>query len=289
MIVHIAASYNLTEAVDSIVITLLKYATQIATAVTPTNETSPTTLFGQNKKALLAMKVAFSVTKKYASWVREAWKTVIPFILLLNKLSLLPTFLEKYELNDPSNSAKAPKKETKSGASLWNIGSSWFGLSPTTPSKTDEVDTTEDTTYDIMEKDPQAEKNAQEAVKGIDIPEILTISSTIHSDSLKALILAVLANCGKADMFKNTPSKEERKNALFSMDLLTSIALANSQRITEIWTPISDHLSSVIETSSKMNEYTEKSIVNLLIIAIRLSQSNALDVTVIMTSNLSSR
>lgn len=77
MIVHIAAAYNFNEAVDSIIVstddvirkfdensfwqvTLLKYATQIITTTNPTTETtSPTTLFGSNKKALLAMKVNF--------------------------------------------------------------------------------------------------------------------------------------------------------------------------------------------------------------------------------------
>eukprot|EP01117_Protostelium_nocturnum_P012824 TRINITY_DN4750_c0_g1_i1.p1 TRINITY_DN4750_c0_g1~~TRINITY_DN4750_c0_g1_i1.p1 ORF type:complete len:1400 (-),score=487.09 TRINITY_DN4750_c0_g1_i1:60-4232(-) len=297
-LVHIASSYNSTGAVDDIVSSLVQYTHQ-STEVKNNNHLvlRAQSLLGSNKKALLAMKTAFFIMQKYTDYTRNSWNAIITFVLQLNKLALLPSFIEKYELIDPeSSTAKAAnnKTNTKTSGSLFGmIGNttSWFWGSSTPPpvphkKANEEEDASEHLEHKLdnllEETDPVAEKNAAECVKDCDIPQLFNHSKDIAIESLDSLLKAIIASASnKNPDAKGTQLFEEKKRILFCMDLLTSVTLTNSHRIGQFWNTVSNYFTSVLESSSKVNDITEKAVVNLLIMAIELAKKNCLIVEVI--------
>lgn len=216
----IASFYKLSTVFDHLVVSLCKFTDILSIS----NENSVIS-FGNNKKAQLATKTVFTITRNYGDNLREGWKNILDFILRLYELNLLPknillteSFAEEVKVY--SSALEKTKRERKTPTSYSFFG--FFGGEEDLESK-------------------QAEEKAKLCIENCNISDLLKDAKILHEPSLEYLVKALIFKSGSFQ------SKDDTiLSRMFCLDLLTDVSITNKDRTSKIWSYIFDHVKNLI-------------------------------------------
>uniref|UniRef100_A0AAF5PR72 SEC7 domain-containing protein n=1 Tax=Wuchereria bancrofti TaxID=6293 RepID=A0AAF5PR72_WUCBA len=284
----IAAHYGMSDVFDNLIIHLCKFSTLMAT-----NEDNPeqsleiqqhgvliensnqsaeqiAIAFGENTKAQMAARAMFQLVHAHGDILREGWKNVLDSILRLFYARLLPTAITEVEDFVDSKGwvsiqrVSPPKLSTnRSDSGLL----SWLGLG---------------SNYDNKEFTPTVDqqqliKIAQEVIAECHPEQLIVDGKYLTSSALSELISTIIqasTNVAHIEMDKGEPVirklKEQEEDALvLYLEMMISIALENKDRLSQIWTPIKQHLKWIMTSFGRNPLIVERAVVGLLRIANR--------------------
>nr|CDP93601.1 BMA-GBF-1, isoform g [Brugia malayi] len=284
----IAAHYGMSDVFDNLIIHLCKFSTLMAT-----NEENPeqsleirqhgvliensnqsaeqiAIAFGENTKAQMAARAMFQLVHAHGDILREGWKNVLDSILRLFYARLLPSTMTEVEDFVDSKGwvsiqrVLPPKLSTnRSDSGLL----SWLGLS---------------SNYDNKEFTPTADqqqliKVAQEVIAECHPEQLIVDGKYLTSSALSELISTIIqasTNVAHTEMDKGEPVtrklKEQEEDALvLYLEMMISTALENKDRLSQIWTPIKQHLKWIMSSFGQNPLIVERAVVGLLRIANR--------------------
>ncbi|KAM3724305.1 Golgi-specific brefeldin A-resistance guanine nucleotide exchange factor [Dirofilaria immitis] len=284
----IAAHYGMTDVFDNLIIHLCKFSTLMST-----NEDNPeqnleirqnrilnenfnqsaeqiAISFGENAKAQMAAKAMFQLVHAHGDILREGWKNVLDSILRLFYARLLPSAITEVEDFVDSKGwvsiqrAPPPKLLTNRNDSGLL---SWLGLG---------------SNYDNKESTPTADQQqliriAQEVIAECHPEQLIVDGKYLTSSALSELINTVIqasTNIAHTEMDKGElmtrKLKEQEEDALvLYLEIMVSIALENKDRLSQIWTPIKQHLQWLMSNFGRNPLVVERAVVGLLRIANR--------------------
>ncbi|VDP15311.1 unnamed protein product [Onchocerca flexuosa] len=284
----IAAHYGMSDVFDNLIIHLCKFSTLMST-----NEDNPeqnleiqqngilnenfnqsaeqiAIAFGENGKAQMAARVMFQLVHAHGDILREGWKNVLDSILRLFYARLLPTAITEVE-DFVDNKGWVSIQRAAPPKLLTNRNDSgllsWLGLG---------------SNYDNKESTPTADqqqliKIAQEVVAECHPEQLIVDGKYLTSSSLSELISTIIqasTNIAHSEMDKGEPVarklKEQEEDALvLYLEMMVSIALENKDRLSQIWTPIKQHLQWLMSNFGQNPLIVERAVVGLLRIANR--------------------
>uniref|UniRef100_A0A8R1Y720 SEC7 domain-containing protein n=1 Tax=Onchocerca volvulus TaxID=6282 RepID=A0A8R1Y720_ONCVO len=284
----IAAHYGMSDVFDNLIIHLCKFSTLMST-----NEDNPeqnleiqqngvlnenfnqsaeqiAIAFGENGKAQMAARVMFQLVHAHGDILREGWKNVLDSILRLFYARLLPTAITEVE-DFVDNKGWVSIQRAPPPKLLTNRNDSgllsWLGLG---------------SNYDNKESTPTADqqqliKMAQEVVAECHPEQLIIDGKYLTSSSLSELISTIIqasTNIAHTEMDKGEPMarklKEQEEDALvLYLEMMVSIALENKDRLSQIWTPIKQHLQWLMSNFGQNPLIVERAVVGLLRIANR--------------------
>jgi golgi-specific brefeldin A-resistance guanine nucleotide exchange factor 1 len=271
-VVKLAASYQIEEALNDLVVALCKF-TNLQNI---SNINDPVTAFGEDSKARMATEAVFHVANNYGDHIRSGWKSIVNCMLSLHKMGLLPVRLtsnvstdelsESYSSSDPSTtkpvatSAVGPQTATinthKRSYSLMGRFTQLLLLD------TEEVQT------QPSEEQIAVQQSALGTVRKCAVDNIFAESKFLHADSLSNLARALIQAAGQPK--KIGFSSDEENTSVFCLELLITIALNNRDRITLLWQGIYEHITHIVQFTVMPCNLVEKAVFGLLHICQRL-------------------
>lgn len=266
----ISAHYSMSNNFDNLIVSLCKFTNLINSAESPDNLTIS---FGANPKAQLVTKTLFDLIHRHGDIMREAWKPVLEIFLQLHKCKLLPKSLIEAEDFLEHNKKiilmreEIPSQKTETGllSSLYSyIALGAEASSHRTPSL----------------EDQEHMKIARYCIRDCKLENIVTDSKFLRADSLQELIKALIsASHGPGS------NQFDEDAAVFYLEILVKIVIQNSDRANGIWPNIRDHIYSLIMGASACDHYylTERAVVGLLRLAIRLMRREEMSLTVLQS------
>ncbi|VDN06562.1 unnamed protein product [Thelazia callipaeda] len=283
----IAAHYGMSDVFDNLIIHLCKFSTLMSTSESNSEQNLQiqqhrsvyensqnaeliAISFGENTKAQMAAKAMFQLVHAHGDILREGWKNVLDCILRLFYARLLPSVITEVEdFVDKKGwvsiqRAPPPKFSTsRNDSSLL----SWLGLG---------------SNYDNKEFSPNPDqlqliKVAQGVIVDCHPEQLIVDGKYLTSSALAELISAIIqasTNIAHIEADKIGPTskklKEQEEDALvLYLEMMISIALENKDRLSQIWSPIKQHLQWLLSTFGRNPLIMERAVVGLLRIANR--------------------
>jgi len=271
----IAAHYAMSDVLDNLIISLTKFTMLINTTETPENFKI---IYGANNKALLATRALFSLTHKYGDILREGWKNLIECLLQLFKCQLLPkTMMEAEDYIETGGRVdlfreELPREKEESG--LINSLVSFIVASSEVP-------------RELTLEEEECVENARKTVAECHPEHLLQESKFLLTESLQELVKFLIAGSvlDTADSRDTTGTTSEHA-ALFYLELITRITIANRDRVGAIWRGVCDHLHRMISASARTLDtqfQLERAVTSLVRLGVRLARKEELASTVVQS------
>merc|ERR1719158_2674850 len=270
----IAAHYAMSDVLDNLIISLSKFSML-------TNSTEhPDTFkvrFGSNNKALLATRAVFSLTHKYGDILREGWKNLTECLLQLFKCQLLPkTMMEGEDYIEAGGRVDLFREELpreKEDSGLINSLVSFIVASSEVP-------------RELSQEEEECVENARKTVAECHPEHLLQESKFLLTESLQELVKYLISG----SVLDNSDSKElvrtSEHDALFYLELITRITIANRDRVGAIWRGVVDHLHRMISASARTLDtqfQLERAVTSLVRLGVRLARKEELASSVVQS------
>merc|ERR1719192_1433460 len=262
----IAAHYAMSDVLDNLVISLTKFTTLLNTSESPENFR---VMYGANSKALLATRAVFSLTHKYGDILREGWKNLVECLLQLFQCRLLPKSLMEAE-DYIENGGKVelfreaiPRE--KEDAGLINSLVSFIVASSELP-------------RELSLEEEELVAKARATVEECHPEHLLQESKFLLTESLQELVKFLIAG-SVLDNSDNNSANACEHDALFYLELITRITIANRDRVGAIWRGVCDHLHRMISASARTLDtqfQLERAVTSLLRLGVRLARKEDL-------------
>ena len=227
--------------------------------------------FGSNSKAQLATRALFSLTHKYGDIMREGWRNIIESLLQLFKCQLLPdSMMMSEDFIEPSGSVSLFREELpveKEDSGLINSLVSFIVASSEMPREL----TQEEREYVIIAKKTIAECHPDHMLQ-----ESKFLLTESLSELIKFLVSGSVLDSGDS---KDNRSSGAEHAAVFYLELITRITIANRDRVHVIWRVVNDHLHRMISASARTLDthfQLERAVTSLLRLGVRLARKEDL-------------
>eukprot|EP00742_Colponemidia_sp_Colp-10_P009616 GILJ01010503.1.p1 GENE.GILJ01010503.1~~GILJ01010503.1.p1 ORF type:complete len:1514 (+),score=239.29 GILJ01010503.1:28-4569(+) len=260
---RMAVYYDMGEVFNNLVVSLCKYFVKFFDK----SGDDPILSLYSSHRSQIALEGMLLIVRQNIDWLRESWTNVLDCILLLHHMQLLPATL--VELDDFSDSkgrrlsstvTARPRGRSDDGGGLLSSLTSyiWGHEQSDEPTKQQE---------DIV----NAEKHLKGLVAECHIEELFSDTRHLVIESLieqiKALILASLPS---GSSHTQGSYHHDQFSAVFCLELLTNMTIANEHRINLIWPLVAAHFERILTASSSLTLHLERVVVNLLRLCIRL-------------------
>ncbi|KAK6628289.1 hypothetical protein RUM43_002101 [Polyplax serrata] len=269
----ISAHYSMSNDFDNLIVSLCKFTNLTNSTDSPD---SVTISFGANPKAQIVTKTLFDLLHKHGDIMRESWKNILDIILQLHRCKLLPkSLIEADDFLEHNKKIilkreEIPSQKTETGllSSLYSyIALGAEASSHRTPSL----------------EDQEHMKVARHCIKECKIEQIITESRFLRIDSLQGLLKSLIAS-------SHGPGSNlfDEDATVFFLEILVKIVIQNSDRANEVWSGVRDHIYSLIMGASACDHYylTERSVVGLLRLAIRLMRREEMSLVVLQSLSM---
>jgi len=270
----IAAHYAMSDVLDNLIITLTKFTMLVNTTETAENFK---VMYGANNKALLATRAVFSLTHKYGDILREGWKNLTECLLQLFKCQLLPkTMMEGEDYIEAGGRVDLFREELpreKEDSGLINSLVSFIVASSEVP-------------RELSQEEEEFVENARKTVAECHPEHLLQESKFLLTESLQELVKYLISG----SVLDNSDSKElirtSEHDALFYLELITRITIANRDRVGAIWRGVVDHLHRMISASARTLDtqfQLERAVTSLVRLGVRLARKEELASSVVQS------
>lgn len=259
----VAAHFNMTENLDTLILSLCKYTVFF----NQKRQNNIAISFGSNQKAQLALKTVFSLVHLHGDNIRDSWKHIFDLILALYSNNLLPkSYIEAEDFIDPSGRIvlsykeieNLQKQDTSLLSSLYSYMVSAENLS--------KVPSPEEQQYIAI---------AKECLKDCNLDQLITDSKFLHEEALLELAKALIELSRGPDGQRSVEYGYNESETVFFMELLFKIVIQNRDRVMTVWQPVRDHIYTLMMNASLFDYQflLERSVIGLLRIAIRLMRN----------------
>lgn len=266
-IANLSASYNLSEVLDDLVVSLCKFTTLLS----PSFNEKSILYFADDIKAKMATVAVFTIANRYSDNIRSGWRNIVDCILSLHKIGLLPARLASYATDElessPDNGqAKVPaaySPATQVPATIPRKSSgliSRFSLLLSLDA--------EEAAPQPSEEQLAARQRTLQTIQNCHIDSIFAESKFLQAESLSQLVRALVMAAGRPP--KGNSSSEDEDTAVFCLELLIAITLNNRDRIMLIWQNVYEHIANVVQSTVMPCTLVEKAVFGLLRICQRL-------------------
>ena len=221
--------------------------------------------YGSNNKALLATRALFSLTHKYGDILREGWRNITDCLLQLFKCQLLPkTMMEAEDFLEASGTVSLYREELpaeKEDSGLINSLVSFIVASSEMP-------------RELSSEEVECVNNAKKTIAECHPEHMLQESKFLLTESLQELIKYLVAGSvlDTVDAREGGPGSDQA--AVFFLEMITRITIANRDRVHVIWRVVCDHLHRMISASARTLDthfQLERAVTSLLRLGIRLA------------------
>ncbi|KAI8975006.1 hypothetical protein BDB01DRAFT_728565 [Pilobolus umbonatus] len=191
--------------------------------------------FGRNYKGQLAAVVVFAIVTRHGNTVRKSWSKILQIIKNLFLNSLLPSSMLQVEdfLSGTTSiplkpkSPKPQKESNRRDGSLLSTLSSYL-LSPYSSDESYYRDPTEDEVESTM--------CAVDCVTACKLEELFSDISNLDTETLKSLLSSIRAvGYDEAAMKKAVITITYDPATVLFLELIITIVVRNSDRITDLW------------------------------------------------------
>jgi len=270
----IAAHYAMSDVLDNLIVSLTKFTTLLNTSETVENFK---VMYGANNKALLATRAVFSLTHKYGDILREGWRNLTECLLQLFKCQLLPKSMmdaEDYiEAGGRVDLFREELPREKEDSGLINSLVSFIVASSEVP-------------RELSQEEEEYVENARKTVAECHPEHLLQESKFLLTESLQELVKYLISGSSldTGDTKDTTNSSEHA--ALFYLELITRITIANRDRVGAIWRGVCDHLHRMISASARTLDtqfQLERAVTSLVRLGVRLARKEELASTVVQS------
>jgi len=259
LVANLASVYQFGEAIDNLVISLCKFATNLS----PQSSRGDSDVIIEDSKAMLALVTMFCVVNQHGDAMRESWKSVVDCILRLHRLRMLPKKVtDMEEVRDIVKNASRHAGYGNASGSQTSILQSVSNFLTFDSSKQKQSSAP-------SEEIEEAEQRISSYIESCHIEEIFTESKFLEAESLQYLVTALIWSAGETP--KGIANNEEDEaRALLCLDLLISTTIRNRDRIEVLWNDILKHLESIVDSATLLSPLVEKGVFGLLRICQRL-------------------
>jgi len=269
----IAAHYAMSDVLDNLIISLTKFTMLVNTSETADNFKI---MYGANNKALLATRAVFSLTHKYGDILREGWRNLTECLLQLFKCQLLPkSMMEAEDYIEAGGRVDLFREEIpreKEDSGLINSLVSFIVASSEVP-------------RELSQEEEECVNNAKKTVAECHPEHLLQESKFLLTESLQELVKFLIAG-SVLDNSDNNSANACEHDALFYLELITRITIANRDRVGAIWRGVCDHLHRMISASARTLDtqfQLERAVTSLVRLGVRLARKEELASTVVQS------
>merc|ERR1719430_420442 len=264
----------MSDVLDNLIVSLTKFTTLLNTSETVENFK---VMYGANNKALLATRAVFSLTHKYGDILREGWKNLTECLLQLFKCQLLPkTMMEGEDYIEAGGRVDLFREELpreKEDSGLINSLVSFIVASSEVP-------------RELSQEEEEFVENDRKTVAECHPEHLLQESKFLLTESLQELVKYLISG----SVLDNSDSKElirtSEHDALFYLELITRITIANRDRVGAIWRGVVDHLHRMISASARTLDtqfQLERAVTSLVRLGVRLARKEELASSVVQS------
>lgn len=266
-IAKLAASYNLGEVLDDLVVSLCKFTTLLS----PSFNEKSILYFADDIKAKMATVAVFTIANRYSDNIRSGWRNILDCILSLHKIGLLPARLAsdatdelesstdngQVKISAPySPAAQVPAAIPRKSSGLMSRFSLLLSLDAEEPAP------------QPSEEQLAARQRTLQTIQNCHIDSIFAESKFLQADSLSQLVRALVMAAGRP--LKGNSSSEDEDTAVFCLELLIAITLNNRDRIMLLWQNVYEHIANIVQSTVMPCTLVEKAVFGLLRICQRL-------------------
>eukprot|EP00090_Calanus_glacialis_P001547 TRINITY_DN11122_c0_g1_i1.p1 TRINITY_DN11122_c0_g1~~TRINITY_DN11122_c0_g1_i1.p1 ORF type:complete len:1921 (+),score=712.97 TRINITY_DN11122_c0_g1_i1:73-5835(+) len=270
----IAAHYAMSDVLDNLIISLTKFTMLVNTTETAENFKI---MYGANNKALLATRAVFSLTHKYGDILREGWRNLTECLLQLFKCQLLPkTMMEGEDYIEAGGRVDLFREELpreKEDSGLINSLVSFIVASSEVP-------------RELSQEEEDCVENARKTVAECHPEHLLQESKFLLTESLQELVKFLIAGSVLDHTDTRDVAVTSEHDALFYLELITRITIANRDRVGAIWRGVCDHLHRMISASARTLDtqfQLERAVTSLVRLGVRLARKEELASTVVQS------
>jgi len=270
----IAAHYAMSDVLDNLIISLTKFTMLVNTTETAENFKI---MYGANNKALLATRAVFSLTHKYGDILREGWKNLTECLLQLFKCQLLPkTMMEGEDYIEAGGRVNLFREELpreKEDSGLINSLVSFIVASSEVP-------------RELSQEEEDCVENARKTVAECHPDHLLQESKFLLTESLQELVKYLIAGSVLDNNDNKDMAMTSEHDALFYLELITRITIANRDRVGAIWRGVCDHLHRMISASARTLDtqfQLERAVTSLVRLGVRLARKEELASSVVQS------
>lgn len=218
------------------------------------------------RRALITLRAVFALSLQYANSVQEGWRNVIEVLIRLHKLDALPSSMtEMDDFRDPFGAPlPSAQRETSRSNGDRGGGGLWSSVSSLLWSAADDDDSA--VGPDGTEQNPVARAAIREVGKGSAAPLLILRSSEMSDVSLGYLLRSLVQARDPL-----LPGGQTQSDAVQCVELLTKVALRNTDRLHTIWPLVLGHFERIVSRPAPGNWFLlERVIVNTLRACTRL-------------------
>ncbi|GAB4821173.1 hypothetical protein N2152v2_008219 [Parachlorella kessleri] len=257
---RMAAYHQVDEVVDSIVVSLSKFAT-----VLHPGAPKSVVAFGESEKARLAVETMFTIANRYGDWLRSGWRNVVDCLLRLHKLDLLPPAIiavDGESIEDARQRMPVPSKANKASTG------SLFSRAINSLISIEGSDTA--LAEQAAQREAAATQRATACVEECRVDEVFADSKFLVGESLVELVKACMWGAGNVVAAARTG--ENTDSAELCLELLTTLVLRNRDRVGLLWPLLHEFLAACTspDTAEKANALVERAIMDLFRVCQRL-------------------
>ena len=274
MCAAICSRFEQSDVFDNLIVALCKRMVVVA-ATTDEGSTESEDIFvsnlGENVKVQLTAKMTFALIREHGNILRHGWQDILDVIAQLFQAQLMPEarmvvfdFLTGGLSLTPSPDTVEPEHESSF------ISSFFFGSAETKP------------TSNVSDKVVAAAKNC---VEGCAIGLLFSESVFLQDDSLLGLCKSLISLSQSAVAYKELGDEvpHDELMAIFFLELLAEVAVANKNRIQLIWEPVMGHLRDLITCDPQYSRLAEHALINLMRIGERLYHREEMAPTILQS------
>ena len=277
---RIAANYGIDDAVESIAISLSRFAN--AALITPRGSLS----YGSSIKAQSAVEALFEIAHHNGDCLRGAWRNIIETLLHMHRLELLPPSVIAVDGEDMARAAdRMPKSSMSASKTRGGQGPSLFSRAINSLISMDGADA-ESVKAAEAEEAASLAAAAASSVQACRIDEIVADTKFLRADSLVELVRAVVSSAGDVTaQVRAYRSGLDTEGAELCIELLITLAMRNRDRVALIWpllhgvfaaaitgndTSSSSNAAGMVEVDGETSPLTQRAVLGLLRICHRL-------------------
>ncbi|XP_051125843.1 ARF guanine-nucleotide exchange factor GNL2 [Andrographis paniculata] len=261
------AQYGLEDTLDELLCSFCKFTT-LLNPYASTEETLYA--FSHDMKPKMAILSVFTIANAFKDSIRGGWRTIMDCLLKLKKLKLIPQ-----SIVDPDSYATPSEAESSSVIQDLKAGQQ-KRYSSGVMSRFLNFMSVENLEESLNLGLSEFEQNVK-IIQQCRIGSIFTTSSTLPDESLLNLGRCIIfAAAGKVQKFST--SVEEEEIMAFCWELISAISLCNVHRFSSFWPHYHEYLLEVVQLPLFSTiPFTEKAIVSLLRICLKLAASSQLE------------